>query len=184
MFNSLLFVFLFFLPAGIANMAPVFVARIPGLRNWNAPIDGGAVWRGNRVLGDNKTWRGFVVGILAAIIITGIIFVIVSKNVSFVSIFPENYINANPILLGLLLGAGSLVGDSVESFFKRQLGISSGKSWFPFDQLDYIIGAIAFTFFYVPLRPAQYLALLALGFILHIIIAYIGYLTNIREQAI
>jgi len=184
MLNTLLFVFLFFLPAGIANMAPVFAARIPGLRQWNARIDGGATWRGKRLLGDNKTTRGFAAGLLAAIITTAIIFAVISHSGSLASIFPQSYLNANPILLGALLGIGALVGDSVKSFFKRRVGIASGKSWFPFDQIDYIIGPIIFTVFYVPLKPTQYLLLIGLGFVLHITSVYIGYLTKIREQAI
>jgi CDP-2,3-bis-(O-geranylgeranyl)-sn-glycerol synthase len=174
MFNTLLFVFLFFLPAGIANMAPVFASLVPGLRNWNMPLDGGATWRGKRVLGENKTVRGFVAGILCAAV-TAAIISLISHGI---------YSGANPILLGILLGLGALIGDSVKSFFKRRLGISPGKSWFPLDQIDYILGAIAFTFFYLPLRPAQYLLLLGLGFVLHLATVYIGYLTKIREQAI
>jgi CDP-diglyceride synthetase len=37
-----------------------------------------------------------------------------------------------------------MTGDAVKSFFKRRLGITPGKSWFPFDQLDFVLGAILF----------------------------------------
>jgi CDP-2,3-bis-(O-geranylgeranyl)-sn-glycerol synthase len=174
MFNALLFVFLFFLPAGIANMAPVFASRVPGLRKWNTPLDGGRAWRGIRLLGDSKTVRGLVAGILSAIAAAVII--------SF--IFQGVYLHTNPILLGALLGLGALAGDSIKSFFKRRLRIAPGKTWFPFDQIDYILGAIAFTCWYIQLHPAQYLLLLGLGFVLHLATVYIGYLTKIREQAI
>lgn len=173
MTKELLFVFLFFLPAGIANMFPVFAARLPGLREWNSPMDLGASWRGTRLLGSHKTIRGLITGILAAIVTTIIIFQ-----------FTDLGISANPVVLGFLLGAGSLVGDAVKSFFKRQSGVPSGRAWFPFDQIDYILGAMAFTFFYVPLSLTQYLLMLVLGFVLHIIVVYIGYLTNLRDQAI
>lgn len=50
-----------FLPAYVANMSPVLMAKaIPG---WNAPIDGGRLHKdGRRVLGAGKTWRGLVGG--------------------------------------------------------------------------------------------------------------------------
>lgn len=184
MINTILFVFLFFLPAGIANMAPVLASKMPFFREWNYPVDGNLTWGGKRLLGDNKTVRGFVVGIFLAILTTEIIFQLIPIISKFGSIFPDNYFIANPFFLGLLLGLGALAGDSVKSFFKRRLNIASGKSWFPFDQLDYIIGIIVFTAFYVPLSPVQYLLLVALGFILHIATVYIGYLTHLRDKAI
>ncbi len=173
MAKEILFVFLFFLPAGIANMFPVFAARLPLLKQWNTPLDFGVSWRGTRLLGSHKTIRGLVTGIIAAIVTTLIIFR-----------FTDLGLSVNPAVLGLLLGAGSLVGDAVKSFFKRQSGVPSGRAWFPFDQIDYILGAMAFTFFYVPLSLTQYLLMLVLGFVLHIIVVYVGYLTNLRDQAI
>lgn len=174
MAETFIFVFLFFLPAGIANMVPVFAARVPGLRNWEWPMDGGRSWRGRRLLGDHKTWRGFAAGTASAVLAA----VIISK------VDPFFYQGASPVLIGFLLGAGALAGDAVKSFFKRRAGIPSGKAWFPFDQVDYIAGAIAFSFWYAPLRPAGYLLMLALGFVLHLLIVYIGYLTKLRDQAI
>jgi CDP-2,3-bis-(O-geranylgeranyl)-sn-glycerol synthase len=65
--SSVLYGLLFFLPAYVANMSPLLVARvIPG---WKAPIDGGRMAKdGRRVLGAGKTWRGLVGGtVLGAI---------------------------------------------------------------------------------------------------------------------
>ena len=55
--NSSLATLLFFLPAGIANAAPVFANKIPIVKNWQAPLDMGITWRGQPLLGKNKTWR-------------------------------------------------------------------------------------------------------------------------------
>jgi CDP-2,3-bis-(O-geranylgeranyl)-sn-glycerol synthase len=53
-----------FLPAYVANMSPVFMAKL--VPRWSAPIDGGRVAKdGQRVLGPGKTWRGLVGGALA-----------------------------------------------------------------------------------------------------------------------
>ena len=58
----MLAVLYFFVPAYVANMSPVVVRnRFPSLA---APIDGGLSWRGRRLLGDHKTWRGLLVGIV------------------------------------------------------------------------------------------------------------------------
>ena len=41
---------------------------------------------------------------------------------------------------------GALIGDIIESFFKRRVGIERGKNWIPFDQLDFILGVLFFSF--------------------------------------
>ncbi|MBI3028400.1 MAG: CDP-archaeol synthase [Candidatus Rokubacteria bacterium] len=41
------------------------------------------------------------------------------------------------------MGGGALAGDLGKSFFKRRLDIASGKPLFPFDQLDFVVGALA-----------------------------------------
>ncbi|KAA0006124.1 MAG: CDP-archaeol synthase, partial [Thermoplasmata archaeon] len=37
---------------------------------------------------------------------------------------------------------GALLGDIVESFFKRRVGKERGEDWIPFDQVDFLIGAL------------------------------------------
>ena len=46
-------------------------------------------------------------------------------------------------LLGFGFGVGSMLGDSVKSLFKRRLGLAPGARWFPLDQLDFVLGALA-----------------------------------------
>ena len=53
---------LFFLPAAVGNVTPIFINRVPILNQWKTPIDLGVSWRGKRVFGANKTWRGLVCG--------------------------------------------------------------------------------------------------------------------------
>jgi len=38
------------------------------------------------------------------------------------------------------------MGDIIESFFKRRIGKKRGESWVPFDQLDFILGVLLFSF--------------------------------------
>jgi CDP-2,3-bis-(O-geranylgeranyl)-sn-glycerol synthase len=60
---SILHALWLFLPAYVANMSPVFSAKL--LPRWNAPIDGGRTSKdGKRLLGPGKTWRGLVGGIV------------------------------------------------------------------------------------------------------------------------
>ena len=120
-------------------MAPIFASKIPWLKTLDFPMDFYVQYRGKRLLGDHKTIRGLISGILL-----GIATVYVQKQLFLSSEFIQtvsllHYPTQSALTLGTLLGAGALIGDAVESFFKRQLDIESGKSWFPYDQIDYCL---------------------------------------------
>lgn len=181
----ILFALWFFLPAGIANAAPVFANKIPGLRNWNTPLDFGLKFRGKRLFGDNKRWRGLIVGIVLATATLGLQ-VWAFNNFGWAEdiAININYFVLPVHILGPLFAIGALGGDALESFFKRQRGIKPGKSWFPFDQLDYIIGGLVASFLVIQLTLEEYLAVIVVWFCLHIIATYIGYVIGLRDAKI
>lgn len=181
----ILFAIWFFLPAGLANTAPVFAAKIPGLRNWDLPLDFGRKYRGQRIFGANKTWRGLLLGIVVATV-TLWLQVWAFNNFGWAQdiAININYFILPVHVLGPLFAIGALGGDAIESFFKRQRGIKPGKSWFPFDQLDYIIGGLLTSFLVIELTLEEYLAVIAVWFCLHLLAVYIGYMLGIREAKI
>lgn len=183
--NNILFALWFFLPAGIANAAPVFASKLPLLRRWETPIDGGLHLRGKRVFGSHKTWRGLVAGIVMAIIIVYIQQLLWQHDmVPFLNNSPMDYIVYSPVLLGFLFGFGALAGDFIESFAKRQVGIASGRSWFPFDQTDYIIGGCVAIAAVAQLSLIQYILILFVWFGMHLLFSYLGYLLKLKPQPI
>lgn len=183
--DSVLFALWFFLPAGGANMAPIIAAHTPGLSKWNAPVDAGKKFRGKPVLGSHKTWRGFASGIVAAIAVVYIQQLLwQSGSASFLDSSSTNYLHYSPVLLGFLFGFGALAGDSIESFFKRQFGIEAGKRWFPFDQIDYIVGGCVAMALLARLELHEYALVLGLWFMLHIAFSYVGYLLKLKARPI
>lgn len=133
----LLQAFWLFLPAGIANMAPSLLRRVPIL---GAPMDFGMTFRGKRILGDHKTIRGLLVAPLAG----GVCFWAQQQLGAFawaqsMSLFDYEQMSVG---FGALLGLGAVLGDAVKSFFKRQLDIAPGQPWIPFDQIDFTVGAM------------------------------------------
>jgi CDP-2,3-bis-(O-geranylgeranyl)-sn-glycerol synthase len=171
--NILFDAFWFFLPAGIANMSPVFAAKIPFIRNWKTPIDLGKTQDGHRILGDNKTWRGLAFGTFIGA------FVCILQQM----VLPE-YSLSHAVVIGAAQGAGALVGDAAESFFKRRHGIRPGNAWFPFDQTDYIIGGLLFVSPFVPLYLELILFIFVLYFGLHLLASYVGYLVGFKDKPI
>ena len=175
----------FFIPAGIANVAPIFLARIPFLRKFDTPLDFGKSYKGKRIFGQNKTWRGFIGGIIAATLIVWLQ-VVLSQNIGWVADLTSSiaYTHMNALLLGPLFAIGALGGDAIESFFKRQRGIPPGKSWFPWDQTDYIIGASVTTFAFATLDWTQYLYILILWMAIHLLSSWIGYKMGLKDAPI
>ncbi|MBD3363536.1 CDP-archaeol synthase [Candidatus Dojkabacteria bacterium] len=184
MLNDILFALWFFIPAGIANSVPVFVAKLPLLKKFNYPIDFGKKWRGIRVFGDHKTIRGFVTGISMAIITVFIEKAIYAKYAGQMEFIVIDYENISAVILGFCLGFGALIGDAVKSFFKRRQSIKPGEAWIPFDQLDYIIGGILLSLLYIRLSISIYLLIAILYFVMHPISTVIGYLLGLKKKPI
>lgn len=175
----------FLLPAAAANSAPVFAAAAPGLKHLNAPIDGGRTFRNKLLFGPHKTWRGIVVGILVATIVFWLEQLLFEQSTSVRSLTDTvPYSHLPTLLLGPLFGLGALGGDAAKSFLKRQKGIASGDRWLPFDQLDYIIGAVIVSLPFVILTPLQYLLIFILWFGMHVLATSIGYLLGLKAKPI
>ena len=182
---EIFFALWFFLPAGLANMVPILVAKMPGLRQWDTPIDMGKTYKGQRILGAHKTWRGLAVGILMATVTLWLQQVAI-EQFSWLQDWTDqvDYASLPILLVGPLFGLGALGGDAIESFFKRQKKVAPGHGWFPFDQIDYIVGGAIATAPFVQLRFWQYIELLVLWLLVHLISSYIGYLLHLKERPI
>jgi|SRR3989344_3292597 len=167
-------IFWFLLPAGIANIIPALVRKWKFL---DFPVDFGIYFRGERLFGQNKTWRGFVFGILGAIIFVYIQQILYPQWM-FISLINYDYVNV--FYFGFLIGFGALFGDLVKSFFKRRMGISPGKPWVPFDQVDYVLGALILTMGYAEIGGFEFLAGIGLYALLHPVVNYVGYLVGIK----
>jgi CDP-2,3-bis-(O-geranylgeranyl)-sn-glycerol synthase len=152
--SDVLQVLYLFVPAYVANMVPVLAKG--HFESLARPIDGGLTFRGKRVLGDHKTWRGLLAGVVAGVIAFELQHLAHAAG-PLHELALIDY-PAHPVLPGLLMGLGALVGDAVKSFFKRQVGIRPGASWLGFDQLDFYLGAWLFL---APLYPAPLVPMLA-----------------------
>lgn len=186
--HDLLTVLWVFAPAGAANVAPILVARMPGLSRWTAPIDGGRMFRGRRVLGDHKTWRGLVSGIVAATLALGAQLALASSlgqpDWAYAAGFGEDANLLVVVLVGSLFAVGALGGDALKSFFKRQIGVAPGHSWPVFDQVDYVIGAALAVSPLIRFTPLQYVMLLAVWGGISLLASWVGYLASLKDAPI
>jgi len=185
MLKNLLFALWFFAPAGVANAMPIFAAKMPGLKKWQTPLDLGRKWRGKRVFGANKTWRGLAVGVVAATFILALQQYAVLHTAWAQNLTDQvNYSELPLFILGPLFGLGALLGDAIESFFKRQRDVPPGHSWFPFDQLDYIIGGAIAAAPIIRLSVLQYVWVVVIWLLIHMVASYIGFQMKFKERPI
>lgn len=180
--HDFLFALWFLAPIGLSNVAPILASKLPGLRTLNAPMDFGRTYRGARVLGANKTWRGLMCGIiLGTVVLWAQQYASVHYGWAQTIVGDVDYAALPTLIVGPLFAIGALGGDALKSFFKRQRHLPPGRPWFPFDQIDIIAGALLVIPF-ITLTLAQYVWFALLCVVAQILFSYSGYFIGIKER--
>lgn len=150
----------FVLPAYIANMTPLIVAKILPKRR---PMDLGKYWiDGRRILGDNKSIEGFASGLLSGLLVGYFL---------------------NDVLRGFLMGLGAMIGDVLGSFIKRRLGVSQGGSAPLLDQYLFVLIALLLCHSAgYTMTSEQFMVILIATPILHVSSNYVAYLLRIKRK--
>ena len=166
----------FLLPAATANMSAALSAKF--FPRWRLPIDFYHTFNERRIFGNHKTVRGILFGLTASVVVFAIERELFYSYVSIRSLSIIDYSHMT-LAFGFALGVGGLGGDLARSFLKRQLGIAPGKPWVPFDQVDWILGALFASLIFVKLSLSFFLASLVIGFFVHMIVKIIGRLLKV-----
>lgn len=149
------------LPAYGANMAPPLLRFWHG---WNRPIC-------ERWLGTHKTMLGFALGVAAGVSIAWLQHVI----------HPSLADDGRWLLLGFAFGAGAMLGDAAKSFVKRRLSIAPGSRWLPFDQIDFVLGALLAISPWIVLPLREVIAILALTFVGDLVVNQLAFRLGIKR---
>ena len=164
------------------------VLRYDLLRRLKRPLDGGARFRGRRLLGDNKTWRG------ALFMFTGVVLftLLLSAWPAYWEALPDELREAGPLPVGALIGAAVVLGELPNSFLKRQLGLAPGaRRRSPlgalltvYDQGDFVPAIVLFLapIWVMPLEAA--LVGFAIVVLVHLVINVVGYAIGARTEPI
>jgi len=183
---QLLWLALPIIAAGLVHLAVMTLDLLPGLRR--LPLDGGLTLRGRRLFGDNKTWRGAVVTIGTTTAAAWGVAKLSACCWSLPTLVP--FAESHPLLWGLLLGTGYILGELPNSFAKRQLGIAPGGSgqgtagrvFWVIDQLDSLAGMLLLV---APVwRPSLALlaAIVAIMLVAHPVSAWIMVLFGLKDR--
>lgn len=164
-------------------ISPAYVANGFAVFGGGKPIDCGKKWRGKRILGDGKTWKGLFIGTLAGSLF-GLMWYYLSQSPPLDQVYYNTFdFRIIDPLFGFYLGFGALFGDIVKSFLKRRVGIKRGDPWFGFDQLDLVFGGLLFAYLFAPtfIIWEEIVALIVLTIIIHILANQIAYYTKQKK---
>ena len=154
----------FMLPAYCANMAPPFIRY---WRGWNRPVH-------ERLLGSHKTVLGVLAGVATGVLVAGM-----QSRIH----APWSLVDYRHwLLLGLGQGGGAMLGDALKSLVKRMLHIRAGTRWIPFDQLDFVVGALALTGACAGLGAMDVVAIAAMSFAGDIAVNRLSYRLGIKDS--
>ena len=149
------------LPTYCANAAPVIFG---GGRS----IDfGKRLPDGQRILGDNKTFRGFISGIMVGTLVGLLCSYVLSMNLMLIALPPS---------------LGALLGDLAGAFLKRRLHIRPGGALPGVDQLDFVVGSVFFVSLFSPIPALVILILLVVTPPIHFLTNVGAYLLGLKEN--
>ena len=174
-------------PVMLAAAVHILVIRLGWFEGLKKPLDSGATWRGRRIFGDNKTWRGVGVMVLGSAL-----GMTLQQFLRVPSLELFDYVAVNAPFCGALLGLGFALAELPNSFLKRRCGVAPGqqargaKYWLftLLDQVDSVAGCLlALALFWVPPWQVVAAALILCSFV-HIAFNLVFVAVGLKRRAL
>ena len=154
------------------------------------PLDFGRSFRGERILGSNKTWRGVLVTATVSVAVVS-----VQARLDGVDPFRGlgvlDYGGARWLAIGLALGLAYNLAELPNSFAKRRLGIPPGgvsrrraAVQYAVDQADSALGATLLLGVVLGWRWEPLLVVFAVGLALHVVVDRLFFLFGVKRRAV
>lgn len=161
----------FIFPAYVANAVPVIFGG-------GRAIDAGKTLSDGRpIFGSHKTVRGFAAGILAGTLVGAAQAVLLQFGVLSDFTPPFQF----SVWLGFLVSLGALMGDLSHSFVKRRLGIAEGSPLPIADQLDFVLGAVLFSFLISPPPLQTIFIIFVITLPAHLLTNFFAYVVGVKK---
>lgn len=169
------------LVAALWGIVPAYVSNSSAvLWGGGRPIDlGRSLPDGRRVLGDGKTFRGFVGALLTGTALG----MLVMNPLAPVFGMPRFTVAAAAALSG-----GALLGDMGASFLKRRIGMARGGMAPGLDQLDFLAGAVVAAYLADPewfdavYGPASLAFVAVVTPLVHVSVNLFAYRVGLKEE--
>ena len=173
-------------PVILAAIFHMVVVRYDWLSVATYPLDHKMTFRSRRIFGDNKTYRGVLVMIITSVALTYLYAFLVSRFSSIANLNLLDFETHSPLVYGMIYGFGYVIGELPNSFAKRQLGITEGKSTSFIqrlvDQLDSVIAILLLLLAFSNFTWKHFWSGIIFYGLLHLAINYLLYLLNLRKE--
>lgn len=194
MLKTVLMMYVTTAPAILSGIMVMVWCKLPILKALSMPMDFGKNFAdGKRIFGDNKTWKGLL-GYLLFNTLFSVLWGLLCKNqaVGSLNYFYQLHENNLPfnLLVGVLMGFGYALFELPNSFLKRRLDITPGKTlkgfmkvFFIFlDQADSVFGCALVVWLFYPLGILKYLLFVVIGAVTHIVFNMLLYFAKLRKN--
>jgi hypothetical protein len=180
-----------FLPLLIGLALHGFCIKYDALAFLCRPIDRGRKFRGKRIFGDNKTYRGVVVVSLGTVLGFGLQSVLLHRIASVRSVELFDYAFFKSVALGGAVGVAAMLSELPNSFIKRRFEIAPGraaKGWkgvifYVYDQVDFLLGSWLVLAIVVPVTAWRVLFSAGLLLVAHQLMSSAGHALGMRKTA-
>ena len=168
-------IYVLILPIIMGGVCNMIFMKLPILQSWRFPMDARKTFRGKRIFGDNKTWKGFM-GMIVFTALSGMLFWSIFDSTKFLF----------SLLRGAWIGFAFVLFELPNSFIKRRLDISSGKNGGLvqtfFDQCDSVIGICLLYPLVYPLTLKEALGIFVILTISHYLINILLFYLKLKNQ--
>jgi CDP-archaeol synthase len=180
-----------FLPLLVGLALHGFCIKYDLLAFLSRPIDRGRKFRGKRVFGDNKTYRGVVVVTLGTVIGFGLQSLFLHRIASVRSVELFDYAFFKSLAVGAGVGVAAMLSELPNSFIKRRFEIAPGTAagglkgviFYIYDQIDFLLGAWLVLAIVVPVTVGRALFSAVLLLIAHQLMSSAGHALGMRKTA-
>ncbi len=109
------------LPVLLPGLVLIATLKNKWLKSLDKPIDGDIRVRGRPLLGTGKTYRGVVIYVVGALLVSYALYGL--SDIEYIHpLFKQSW-----LVNGLLFGGGYAAGELINSMIKRQFGVQPGK---------------------------------------------------------
>ena len=159
------------MPAYAANLFPPFARG-------KIPIDGGRKVKEWRILGDGKTWEGFLIGLFVG--------VLVGLAEAYLRVPIESVYGLQlpqiTVITAVLIPLGALLGDLAGSFIKRRFRMPRGADAPFLDQLDFLMGALLLSYWFLDITAVTILIMFVITPVLHRLSSIVGFWLKLKRE--
>jgi len=156
------------------------------------PLDGGLSWRGRRLLGDNKTLRGFMAMVPAAGAAFAGLGLLREVAPAWLAAGWWDLSVSALFLLGCWAGFWFMAGELPNSFCKRRCGVAPGTApaggWrrlvcLAIDRVDSVLALLIALSLLVPVHWLTWVWVLAIGPAVHFAFSTVLYMVGVKARA-